>query len=110
MLEGETVSAADGSVRGPNVGTGSPRSNAPRSGPAPVNFPLLMFGKTTPLSTAGHPGCSVIAWDGTGAGGGFGTLNVSKQLCRAIRTPCRSSPVPAASDGRSGYATPPYTK
>src|SRR5262245_18355682 len=60
MVEGEAVNPAVGSRRGPKIGTGSPRSNAPRSGAAPVNAPSSMFGRITPASTAGHPACSVI--------------------------------------------------
>src|SRR4029453_10131567 len=107
MDVGDAARLADGSPRGPNVGTATPRSKAPRSGAAPVNVVSLIFARRTPASTAGHPGCSVITCGGTRDGGGVGTLNVSKQVWCVTRTPGRSSPVPAASDGTSGYATPP---
>src|SRR5205807_4846502 len=101
-VDGDTVIREAATGRGPKIGAGWPRSNAPRSGAFPLKLSSLMFGNTAPASTAGHPACSVMTCGGTGAGGGLGTLNVSKQLSFAIRTPSRSSPVPAASDGTSG--------
>src|SRR5437870_5111102 len=69
MDEGDASNCATGNARGPKTGSGAPRSNAPRSGFAPVKLPLLMFGRNAPASTAGQPACSVITCGGTGAGG-----------------------------------------
>src|SRR5688572_22149470 len=59
-----------------------------------------MLGITAPASIALLPLRSVITWVGTDAGGGLGTLNVSKHADLVIRTPWSSSPDAATKPGQ----------